>query len=124
MAVKFENTEGASPSTEFQRSIARSSAASDAKSSNLAGGIPPLVDGHGSVLKQERTNADDHELQALIAELENLKQSVATIAMRARGAATEKLDVTIADTEELLKRNVFASVGIAAFVGYLWGRTR
>ena len=40
------------------------------------------------------------------------------------GVATEKVDMTVADIEGALKRNVLASVGIAALVGYLWGGTR
>jgi ElaB/YqjD/DUF883 family membrane-anchored ribosome-binding protein len=120
---KFENRDGAAPSTEFERSIARSSAANDA-SSKASSTTAPLLDGHGNALKREGPNAADDQLQTLKSELENLKQSVAAIASMARGAASEKVDVTVADVEETLKRNVFASVGIAAFIGYLWGRTR
>lgn len=123
MAEKFENTNGGAPSTEFERSIARSAAPADS-SSKAATKTPPLVDGKGSALKREKTNAADEQLKALKAELENLKQSVATIATTAQGLATEKVDVTIADVEEALKRNVFASVGIAVLIGYVWGRTR
>jgi len=123
VAEKFENTNGGAPNTEFERSIARS-AASDGSSSGTTTKTPPLVDGNGSALKRDKTNAADDQLKALKAELENLKHSVATIATTARGVATEKVDLTVADVEEALKRNVFASVGIAALVGYLWGRTR
>lgn len=123
MAEKFENANGGALSTEFERSIARS-AAFDSSSSGTATKTPPLVDGNGSALKRDKTNAAGDQLKALKVELENLKHSVATIATTARGVATEKVDVTVADVEEALKRNVFASVGIAAFVGYLWGRTR
>lgn len=122
MAEKLENANGGA-STEFERSIARS-AASDGSSSETTTKTPPLVDGNGSALNRDKTNAADDQLKALKAELENLKRSVATIATTARGVATEKVDVTVADVEEALKRNVFASVGIAALVGYLWGRTR
>jgi ElaB/YqjD/DUF883 family membrane-anchored ribosome-binding protein len=66
----------------------------------------------------------DDQLEALKVELENIKQSVAKIAATARGVATEKVDVTVADVEEALRKNVFASVGVAALIGYLWGRTR
>ncbi|UVC10510.1 hypothetical protein IHQ71_07915 [Rhizobium sp. TH2] len=123
MAEKFENANGGTPRTEFERSIARRSA-SDGSSSGTTTKTPPLVDGNGSALKRDKTNAADDQLKALKAELENLKHSVATIATTARGVASEKVDVTVADVEEALKRNVFASVGIAALVGYLWGRTR
>jgi ElaB/YqjD/DUF883 family membrane-anchored ribosome-binding protein len=124
VAESLESTNSAALSTEFQRSIARSSAASDHASSKLAGKTPPLVDGHGSALKRDKANGADDQLQALKFELEKLKQSVATIAATARGVASEKVDVTIDDVEEALKKNVFASVGIAALVGYFWGRTR
>jgi hypothetical protein len=120
---KFENTNGGATSTEFERSIARS-AASGGSSSRTATKTPPLVDGNGTALTRNRTNAADDQLKALKTELENLKHSVATIATTARGVATEKVDLTVADVEEALKRNVFASLGIAALVGYLWGRTR
>lgn len=123
MAQKYENANGGAPSTEFERSIALS-VASDGSSSGATTKTPPLVDGNGSALKREKTTAADDQLKALKAELENLKHSLATIATTARGVATEKVDVTVADVEEALKRNVFASVGIAALVGYLWGRTR
>lgn len=124
MAEKFESTNGAAPSTEFERSIARSAAASGDASSKAAGMTSPLVDRNGSALTQTRPDGAEDQLQALKSELEGLKQSVALIATTARGLAAEKVDVTIADVEGALTRNVFVSVGIAAFVGYLWGRTR
>jgi ElaB/YqjD/DUF883 family membrane-anchored ribosome-binding protein len=123
MLEKFENANGGTPSTEFERSIARR-AASDGSSSGITTKAPPLVDRNGSALMGDMTKASDDQLKALKAELENLKHSVATIATTARGVAIEKVDVTVADVEESLRRNVFASVGIAALVGYLWGRTR
>jgi ElaB/YqjD/DUF883 family membrane-anchored ribosome-binding protein len=124
VAEKFENTNSAAPNTEFERSIARSAATSNDASSKAANKTPPLVDGQGGALKRDTTSAADEQLEALKTELEQLKQSVATIATTARGVASEKVDVTIADLEEALKRNVFASIGIAALVGYVWGRTR
>lgn len=123
MADKFENTNGASPSTEFERSIARASASNDS-SSKAGTKSSPLVDGHGSELKRESNSGADDQLEALKSELENLKRSVATIATTAKGLASERVDVTISDVEEVLKRNVFSSVAVAAFLGYLWGRTR
>lgn len=71
-----------------------------------------------------RPDETEDQLQALKSELETLKKAVSSIATTARGLAAEKVDVTIADVEGALKTNVFASVGIAALVGYLWGRTR
>jgi hypothetical protein len=124
MAEKFEITNGAAPKTEFERSIARSAATSNDPSSKAANKIPPAVDSLGSAPKPDRTSAADEQLQALRTELEHIKQSVATIATTATGLASEKVDVTMADLEEALKRNVFASIGIAALVGYVWGRTR
>ena len=52
MAEKFENANGGAPSTEFDRSIARS-AASDGSSSGTMTKTPPLVDGNGSALKRK-----------------------------------------------------------------------
>lgn len=91
---------------------------------------PPLVDSHGAELKDTTTKPAsepvDHaaQLELVRAEIENLRQSVATIAATAKSLAAEGVEVTVADLEETLKRNVFLSVGIAAFVGYVWGRTR
>lgn len=124
MAEKFENTNGAASGTEFERSIARSSATSSDTSFNAARKAPLLVDGHGGALRRDQTNAADDQLRALKTELENLKHSLANIATKGKGLASEKAEMTIADVEEALKRNVFASVGIATLVGYLWGRTR
>lgn len=124
MSEKFESTNGAPPSTEFERSIARSAAASGDTSSKAAAKAPLLVDGHGSALRQTGSNEAEDQLQALKSELEKLRQSVASISATARGMVTEKVDVTIADVEETLKRNVFASVGIAALLGYLWSKIR
>lgn len=64
------------------------------------------------------------QVEALRAELETLKASVASITATARGLARTSATAMAVDAEEYLQRNVFASVGIAAFVGYLWGRTR
>lgn len=64
------------------------------------------------------------QLDALKAELETLKLSVASITATARGLAATSANAMIDDAEEHLKRNVFASVGIAALIGYLWGRAR
>lgn len=123
MAEKFDNANAGAPSTEFERSIAHG-AASGGSSSGVATKTSPLVDGNSIALKRDNTTAADEQLKALKAELKSLKHSVAMITTTARGVATKKVDMTVADIEEGLKRNVFASVGIAALVGYLWGRTR
>ena len=64
------------------------------------------------------------QIDTLKSELETLKTSVATVTAQARHLAGTSVSVAVADAEEVLKRNVFASVAIAAAVGYLWGRTR
>jgi ElaB/YqjD/DUF883 family membrane-anchored ribosome-binding protein len=64
------------------------------------------------------------QVEALRAELETLKASAASITATERGLASTSANTMAAEAEEYLKRNVFASVGIAAFIGYLWGRTR
>jgi prefoldin subunit 5 len=64
------------------------------------------------------------QLEELTAELERLKESVAAVASTARGFAATRVETTIADVEEALKRNVFISVGTAFFIGYVWGRSR
>ena len=67
---------------------------------------------------------DDDRVKDLAAEMETLRLQLAEIALTAREVANKKVDVTVADIEETLTRNVFASVGIAALAGYLWGRLR
>lgn len=64
------------------------------------------------------------QLEALKAELTSLKETVTSLASTARGLATTSFNTMADDAEEVLKRNVFVSVGIAALVGYLWGRSR
>ena len=69
----------------------------------------------------------DHQvdqLEALRAELDILKESVASITATARGLAKTSANAMAIDVENYLQRNIFASVGIAWFVGYLWGRSR
>jgi len=68
----------------------------------------------------------DHQvdqLAALRAELDTLNESVASVTATARGLAKTSANVMAIDVEDYLKR-IFASVGIAWFVGYLWGRSR
>lgn len=124
MAEKSENSNGEAPRTEFERSIARAAATDNAASARAPDRTSALVDGHGTSMKKDEAIASDDQLQALASELETLKQSVMKIAQTARAAATDQVDVTIADIEKTLTRNVFASVGIAALIGYLWGRSR
>jgi ElaB/YqjD/DUF883 family membrane-anchored ribosome-binding protein len=64
------------------------------------------------------------QLKAMKADLENLRQTVTAIASSARHVAAARVEYTVADIEETLKRNVFLSVGLAAAIGYVWGRTR
>lgn len=64
------------------------------------------------------------QVEALRQELETLKASVASITATARGLASTSANAMAAEAEEYLKRNVFASVSVAAFIGFLWGRTR
>ena len=68
--------------------------------------------------------ADDQAAQigALKSELESLKESVAAISATARSLASTSVNVAAADIEDVLKRNVFASLGTAAFISYVWGR--
>lgn len=87
-----------------------------------------LVDNHGMVLHngpdvmpREASNA---QLESFKAEIENLRQSVAAIAAIAKSFGADKIELTIADVEETLNRNVFISVGIAALIGFASGRIR
>lgn len=61
------------------------------------------------------------ELHAAVAEL---KRSVSRISRGATIPASEAFDEAVREVEATLKRNVFASVGTAALLGYVWGRFR
>jgi len=86
---------------------------------------PPLVSENGEPLGSEAA-FEDHaaQIEALRAELESLRQSVTSMTVSAKSVVGMGANVAIDDVEEILKRNVFASVGIAAFFGYLWGKIR
>jgi len=56
-------------------------------------------------------------------ELERLRESVQQIASGTRQIASAEFKELATAAEEKLKQNVFLSVGIAAVVGYLWGRS-
>jgi len=86
----------------------------------------PLVSATGEPLRNDPSMGDEQsaQLAALKREIETLKESISVIASTAKSLAGTSFDSTVNDTEEILKRNVFASVGIAAVIGYLWGRTR
>lgn len=73
-----------------------------------------------------QSHPDDpvRQVEAIRAELARLKQSVTAIASRTSDLAAGQAEVTIAEVEEALKRNVFVSVGVALLLGYVWGRTR
>lgn len=89
------------------------------ESTNFGAGVEALrTAGSGSGADQAA------QVEALRAELERLKESVGAVTATARGLATTSADAFVTDAEAYLRRNVFASVGIAAFIGYLWGRTR
>lgn len=123
MAGKSEETNGSAPTTEFARSIARS-AAGGKEASSKPQSKPSLVDSKGDPIDRNDSPMADDRLKDLAAEMETLRLQLAEIAQTARQVATKKVDVTVADIEETLTRNVFASVGIAALAGYLWGRLR
>jgi ElaB/YqjD/DUF883 family membrane-anchored ribosome-binding protein len=64
------------------------------------------------------------ELDALRAEIDRLRASIHEIASSSKRLATAEFDELKTAAEEKLNQNVFLSVGVAALVGYLWGRTR
>jgi ElaB/YqjD/DUF883 family membrane-anchored ribosome-binding protein len=64
------------------------------------------------------------ELEALRSEIDRLRNSIQEIASSSKRLATAEFDELKASAEEKLKQNVFLSVGVAAVVGYFWGRTR
>jgi len=87
---------------------------------------PSLVNESGQPLRSDPIATDEQAAQitALKVELESLSKSVTAIASTAKDLAAGSFDAAVADAEQMLKRNVFAAVGIAALIGYLWGRTR
>lgn len=88
---------------------------------------PSLVNQNGRPLTRNDVplpGEQTAQIDALKAELETLKTSVAAVTSQAKTLAGTSVNVAVADAEEILKRSVFASVAIAAVVGYLWGRTR
>jgi ElaB/YqjD/DUF883 family membrane-anchored ribosome-binding protein len=95
-----------------------------ADESNLAG--PPLVTQNGDPLRTGSLSTEDQaaQIEALKTELESLKQSISAVASTAKNLVGTSTNAALEDAEEILKRNVFASVGIAAFIGYLWGKIR
>ena len=64
------------------------------------------------------------QIEALRAEIDRLQDSIREIASGSKRLATTEFDELKAAAEEKLRENVFLSVGIAALVGYLWGRAR
>lgn len=63
-----------------------------------------------------------HEVDGLRAEIDRLRASIQEIASSSKRLATAELDELKTAAEETLKQNVFLSVGVAAMVGYLWGK--
>jgi ElaB/YqjD/DUF883 family membrane-anchored ribosome-binding protein len=66
----------------------------------------------------------DQEIAALRAEIDRLRGSIHEIASGSKRLVSAEVTEFRAIAEDKLKQNVFLSVGVAAFVGYLWGRTR
>lgn len=87
---------------------------------------PPLVSNSGEPLGGGPGEVESQaaQIEALKAELESLRQSVAAMTSQARNVAGMGVHVAVDDVEGMLKRNVFASVGIAALIGYVWGKIR
>jgi ElaB/YqjD/DUF883 family membrane-anchored ribosome-binding protein len=63
------------------------------------------------------------QIAALRAEIERLTESVRQVAAGTSEIATAEFKELAAAAERKLKQNVFVSVGVAAALGYLWGRS-
>jgi prefoldin subunit 5 len=63
------------------------------------------------------------QIAALKSEIERLRDSIQQIASGTTQIASAEFKELSAMAEEKLKQNVFVSVGVAAFIGYLWGRS-
>lgn len=90
------------------------------ESSRFGAGIEALKRAGSPGEQQEQVD----QLEALRAELDTLKESVASMTATARGLAKTSANAMAIEVENYLQRNIFAAVGIAWFVGYLWGRSR
>lgn len=68
----------------------------------------------------------DHvrQIEELRHAVADLKDSVSRMPRVETVSASDAFDDGVREVEETLTRNMFASVGIAAFVGYVWGRLR
>ena len=86
----------------------------------------PFVSATGEPLQNGPSIGDEQsaQLATLRADIETLKESISVIASTAKNLASASVEDALSDAQDVLKRNVFASVGIAALMGYLWGRTR
>ena len=63
------------------------------------------------------------QLAALKLEMDRLRESLQQIASGTSQIASAEFRELTAAAEEKLKQNVFISVGVAAFLGYVWGRS-
>jgi len=88
----------------------------------------PMAD---EVLAERQARQDEgfapsqsEQIAALRSEVERLRDSIQQIASGSSQLASAEFRELTNAAEERLKRNVFLSVGMAALVGYLWGRTR
>lgn len=72
----------------------------------------------------KKTRSHAAQLFALEAELKALKASVQAYAPPEPVSAGAAFEAMAGEVEQLLRRDVFASVTVAAVVGYLWGRLR
>jgi ElaB/YqjD/DUF883 family membrane-anchored ribosome-binding protein len=92
------------------------------------GGDAPKAD---EVLSQKRAEqaaqsfmpGQSEQLAALKAEVERLRESIGQVASGTSQLASAEFKELASAAEKKLKENVFLSVGIAAAIGYLWGRS-
>lgn len=83
-----------------------------------------LAEKNGERATGEFAPDSDQEIAALRAETDRLRGSIHEIASGSKRLVSAEFAEFSAAAEDKLKQNVFLSVGVAAFVGYLWGRTR
>ena len=80
----------------------------------------------GAAKNEREPWSSDHarQIEELRSAVADLKHSVSRISGTRTVSASEAFDDAVREVEKTLVQNVFASVGIAAFVGYVWGSFR
>jgi ElaB/YqjD/DUF883 family membrane-anchored ribosome-binding protein len=69
-------------------------------------------------------DTQNKQIEDLQAEVKRLQSSIQGIAASSSKIVSREVDDAVSDIESKLKENVFLSIGVAAFVGFVWGKIR